>query len=177
MADAKTGMEKFQEGRPLEREFKIVCAATSTDEVGVEIDTDIAAGSKFAWAIVGLEWAIEVIAAPNLAMALGRPAADGLAVLQLIRGELPVTPVHIGRHDNRLIGEDMVEVSFSTSVGFEIRTWPRQVPFMDVTQLPTIHAIFGTTSDFSTMSAATNRIVGKILYHLVSAPKARHEDL
>lgn len=177
MCAAKTEMEKFQDAMPNEREFSIICPADSTTEVGVEIDTDIAAGSKIAWAIVGLRWSIEVIAAPHLPVSLGITAGNDVAVLQLVRGDLPATPVLIGRHDNDLIGEDMVATPLGTAVGFETRTWPREVPFQAVTQRPSLHLTFGSTADYSAMSAATNRIVGVILYHLVSAPKARHEDL
>lgn len=177
MADKKTGMEVFQDARALEREFRIVLPADSTTEVGVKVDTDIAAGSKFAWAIVGMRWGIEIIVAPNLPISLGDSAGNDLAILQLVRGELPATPVLIGRHNHNLIGEDIIEAATNTAVGFLRQTWPREVPFMGVTQLPTLHMTFGTTVDFPAMSAATNRIVGSILYHLVTAPKARHEDL
>lgn len=174
---AKTGMQLFQDARPLEREFKIVLPADSTVEVGVEIDTDIAAGSKLAWAIVGMRWAVELIAAPNHILTIGIHAVAATMMLQLVRGELPATPIIIGRHNHDLIGEDCIEVPVSTAVGFGDRTWPREVPFMGVTQMATLHCTFGTTGDFTTMSAATNRIVGSILYSLVSALPARHEDL
>lgn len=173
----KTGMEEFQDARPLEAEFKIIMNANSTTEVGVEVETKIAAGSKFAWAIVGMRWALEVIAAPNLPMNLGVTAGNDNFFLQLVRGELPAVPIGISRHDHDLIGEDIITRDVSTGVGFETLTWPREVPFMGVTQLPTLHLTCGSSADFTAMSAATNRIVGQILYHLVSAPKARHEDL
>lgn len=176
MADKKTGMETFQDARPLEREFRIVMAADSGDEVGVEIDTDIASGSRFAWAILGMRWSVEKVA-DGQPVAMGASATTGVACLQLVRGKLPSTPVLIGRQDHDLIGEDMIEFYVATNVGVMPMTWPREVPFQGVTQLPTLHVTFGTVIDFIPLSATTNRIVGSILYHLVSAPKARHEDL
>lgn len=177
MADKKTGMELFQEGRPLEREFKIVFPADTTVETGVQIDTDIAAGSKFAWAIVGMRWSCELVAAPHTPVFFGGSNGSAAFALQLVRGELPATPVLVGRHDHDLIGEDVVEYQFGTDVGFVMRTWPREVPFMGVTQLPSLHVTMGSSLDWLGVSAATNRLVGVVLYHLVTAPKARHEDL
>jgi hypothetical protein len=173
----KTGMETFQDARPMEREFKITLPADITTEVGTEIDTDIAAGSQFAWAIVGLRWAFELVAAPNTPFPMGNPAAHCAMFLQLVRGELPTTPVCVSRHDHDLIGEDILDVVYITGTGAFIHTFPREVPFAGVTQLPTLHLTFGANVDVTPLSAATNRIVGSVLYHLVSAPKARHEDL
>lgn len=161
----------------MEREFKMTLGTDSTAEIGDEIDTDIAAGSKFAWAIVGMRWAIEKIAAPHEPVAMGGSATTGNAILQLVRGALPAVPILIGRQDHDLIGEDIIETFVATSVGVEVLTWPREVMFQGVTQLPTLHVTFGTVVDYVALSAVTNRIVGSVLYHLVSAPKARHEDL
>lgn len=177
MAEKKTGMELFQDARPLEREFSIDMVATSTDEVGVEVDTDIRSGSKTAWAILGLRYAFELIAAPNTPFGPGATAAHLAWYLQLVRGALPTVPVCIGRQDHDLIGEDIVEYTISTAVGFNFSTWPREVPFLGVTQLPTLHLTFGTTADMAEISLTTYRLVGSIIYNLVTAPKARHEDL
>lgn len=174
---SKTGMEIFQDARPLEREFSMLMAAASTTEVGVEIDTDIRSGAKEAWAILGLRYSFEVVAAPNIISPLSHAAAAGATILQLVRGKLPATPVFIGRQNHDLIGEDVLEVNVATAVGVQDRTWPREVPFQGVTQLPQLHLTFGTDQDFQAISAATTRLVGVILYRLVTAPKARHEDL
>ena len=176
MAEKKTDMETFQDARPLEREFKIVMAADSGDEVGVEIDTDIPSGARLAWAILGLRWSVEKVA-DGQPVAMGGPATTGIMFLQLVRGKLPQTPLVISRHDHDLIGEDMLEFYVGTNVGISPMTWPREVPFQGVTQLPTIHLTFGTVIDFIPISAVTNMVVGSIIYKLVSAPKARHEDL
>jgi hypothetical protein len=170
-------MESFQDARALEREFTFLMPADTTTETGVEVDTDIAAGSKVAWAIVGMRYSFEEVAAPHLPNALSSPASAGCTCLQLVRGALPATPVLIGRQNHDLIGEDVIEVDVQTGVGIEMRTWPREVPFEGVTQLPKLHVTFGTTVDFAAISAATTRMVGVILYNLVTAPKARHEDL
>lgn len=172
----ETGMAKFLAEKPSEAEFKIVMVADSTTEAGITIDTSIEAGQKVAWAIVGMRWMFEAVAAPHLPRGIGAPAMS-TGVLQLVRGELPATPVLVGRHDRDLLGEDMIEVSVSTAVGYAVMTWPREVPFMAVTQLPKIHAVFGTEADWAQVSDAAYRISGAVLYRLVTAGEARHEDL
>lgn len=172
----KTDYEKFADAMPLHRDVHVVMGTDSTIEVATEIDTDIGAGIPVGWAIIGLRWVIEAVALPSWVPSWNISAV-GCAHIQLLRGAKPNTPALKDRFHHDVLGEDIVERATATAVGGLRETWPREVPFEAVTQRPKLHLVFGTTVDFTEISATTYRVAAQVIYRLVGAPPARHEDL
>ncbi len=174
MAESKTAFEQYADKIPLEREVHLVMIADSSDEVGVEIDTDIPAGSKLGWIMYGMRWQIRTIASPHLPVGIP-PDASNLFMIQLCRGELPATPVLLEPGDESLVMEEIVDVPFNSAVGFALNSWPRTIRKPAVTQLSKLYLMFQTGVDSVPISAATIEVYAEILYHLVKAPSAPRE--
>lgn len=171
---AKTDFEKFEDALPLIREIRLPMVADSTAEVAVEVDTDIAAGSEFGWIIHGMRWIFQNVSAPHLRVTLG--TMNGVATLQLCRGERPATPVILSRGDRDLIIEDSIDSMVVSSVGVNITNWPREVAQPAVTQMSKLYLMFMSTADIATISAATLEIFAEIMYSVVKAPKVSRES-
>lgn len=170
-----TAYEKFSDQIPLTREVRLPMVANSTAETAVEIDTDIPQGSKVGWIIYGMRYQFRVIASPHLPLSVGN--VNGLALVQLCRGDVPDTPVFLDPGDADLILEEVIDVIQSTAVGFDYYAWPRTIRRSAVTQLPKLYLMFGSTADFTTLSDPLNELYAEILYHLVGAPEAPRERL
>jgi hypothetical protein len=168
---AKTAFEQFDDAIPYEREFHLPMVADSTNEVAVDIDTDIPAGGTVGWTIVGMEWQFVDIASPYTKRNSIITAGVNNMTLQLGRGEAPgtVTLMHPG--DDDLIAEDILCMQYAAGGEFPL-TWPRGKAIRDVTQLGTLHVRFATSVDVTDISATTIEIFGKVLYYPVHAPKA-----
>ena len=117
---------------------------------------------------------MQLIASPYTRVALGG-ATDAVAILQLVRGPVPATPVFVDRGQNELLMEDILAQDHRSDIGWAIHPWPRLVRRSAVTQMSKMYLLFGTDVDIPAISLTTVEVVAEVLYQVVVAPIVQGE--
>lgn len=155
---------------PREENFSIAMVADTTNEVWVDIDTNLLDG--YAWALYGIEWFIQNPTTFEPITWYGPNAPNSLA-LQIHRNDDHELLIEYG--DDDLWLHHHLDIMTLTS-GAAIAQGPYRREKPSVTFGPTLRAVFRTDVDATNITAA-DLLVGKIYYDIIKAPTAAQTKL
>ena len=166
--------EKFRRSIPLKRDIHLPMVATSTTEVAVEVETGLAPGSKFGWEIVGVSYWFQNIASPHTIISPN--VTDSRLQIQLVRGEVPATPVMLSMGDNDVIAQESVDNIVHDATSRETIIYPRAIPAAATTQRAALYLMFVTSVDVTAISLTTVELFAHLHYFVVDAPPVAGEQ-
>lgn len=169
-----TTYEKFRDSIPLKRDIHLPMVATSTTEVAVEIETGLAPGTNFGWEIVGLSYWFQNIASPHTIISPN--VTDARLQIQLVRGEVPATPVMLSMGNNDIICQEAVDNIVHDATSRETIIYPRAIPAAAVTQRLALYLMFVTSVDVTAISLTTVEMFAHLHYFIVPAPAVKGEQ-
>jgi hypothetical protein len=165
---AQSGFNKVLASIPSEANFIIPMVADSSNEVYVDIDTQLMDGE--AWLVYGAEWTFENVD-PTVPLVARNAAANNAAVIQIHRNDDSI--ILLNHNDDDLIFEDVwIQSYIATAAGTTIDQtfFPRRFGKRTITFSENLRVLFRTYADHTEISATTVQIAGKVFYDRISAP-------
>lgn len=174
---AQTEFDKVLATIPARAEFVLPMAADSTDEVYVDLDTNLDDGE--AWLVYGGWWCLEnVVPAVPLTPGWDTQTTGNVWKLQVHRND--DSELLLAALDDDLMFFDEINVDATVATQgakSQLLSFPRPFGHRTITFSEKLRVLFRTFVDDTTISATSAHIAGCLLYDRIKAPSIGQSKL